>query len=459
MNIAIDVQPLYSTHNTRGIGKYTFYLLRNIFSLDKKNNYYIINHYGETSAKDRLDGGKNVTELNFYSGSKQFLVEDATPESRLYFKRITKKIIEEYNIDIFHITAVVDQFDVYESSFFKKTKLISTIYDLIPLIFAEHYLAGGTYPRKYCKCLEQYLFSDMIFSDSESAKEDANFYLKADKNRIKTIYSGVDEGFDKINYSIETIKKINKKFAIVSPYLICVGADDFRKNLHRLVEAFGLLPKNVLDNYQLVIVCSMRDEMKNQLKNLASTYNCRERVVITGYINDEEMLCLLNNAHLAVFPSMYEGFGLPIVEAWKCEIPVLTSNNSSLGEIAEDAAITVNPFDKESITKGLLYALTEADLNNLIQKGTEKLKKYSWVAVAQSVLQSYEFLLEKSKMTVPLYEIVYKKQNLESQCLKYVLLEQTFYMRFVSYLKSNRVTLPVYKVLYNIKQLIKMQSN
>lgn len=451
MNIAIDVQPLYSGHSSRGIGNYTVSLLSNLFSIDKLNKYYIINFYGKIPAKEILNGGDNVIELNYFANSKKYLLENATIESKKYFNKCVRKIIKNYQIDIFHITAAVDQFDIYDVSFFSNTKFITTLYDLIPLVFPKNYLAGGTYPEKYRKCLEQYIFADTILADSDSAKKDAITYLGVNNNCIKTIYSGVNNYFKKKRYENNYILDVNKKYDITSPYLICVGADDFRKNLDRLVEAFCKLDKNLLNKFQLVIVCSIREEAKQKLLDIAKKMNADKHVVITGYISDDDMLCLLNNAHMAVFPSLYEGFGLPVIEAWKCEIPVLTSNNSSLGEIAKDAAITVNPFSVEDILKGLTYALIEANFEDLIQRGNKELKKYSWDIVAENVIKIYKEIEETPKKNWDNVSKMKIKFNLEKVCMRCLTKKQRLYIRVRNILKTEECLLPIYKILRNIK--------
>lgn len=451
LRIAIDVQPLYSSHNNRGIGRYVVDLLRALFMLDKSNTYYLINFYGDEPCLQRLEAGGNVHELNFYEESRCFLLDSGTIESRNFFCDLTKDIIDAYQIDIFHVMAAVDQYDVYDVALcFEKTRFVTTLYDLIPLIFGKQYLSGGTYSVKYAKCLEQYVLADGVISDSQSAKDDAVSYLKTDAEKVKVVYAGVNEFFQKKNYEDESVLKIKVRYGISKPYVVCVGADDFRKNLRSLVAAFSSLRDVLKQRYQLVIICSIGENTKNSLLEMARKYGSENELILTGYIPDDDMLCLLNNAHLAAFPSMYEGFGLPVVEAWKCEIPVLTSNNSSLGEIAGEAVVQVDPFSVESIRDGLKFALMDADLDKYKLLGMEKVKAYTWGNVAKSVLELYNEVHAAPKKKCSAADLIHIREHILTKCLQEYPAKKRIFLKTVYLLKTTQQTVWLYKLLKRI---------
>ena len=171
---------------------------------------------------------------------------------------------------------------------------------------------------------------------------------------------------------------------------MCTGGDDERKNLARLIEAFAALPRELTDTYQLVIVCKLSARSEERYLALAERCGVQGRVVLTNFVSQEELLQLYNLAEWVAFPSTYEGFGLPVTEAWACGKPVVTSNNSSLVQIAGDAAVLVDPFSAEDMARGLKEALTESDREALIRRGRERLKQFSWEMVAaatQAALQ------------------------------------------------------------------------
>lgn len=450
MNIAIDVQPMYSRSRNRGIGRFAESLLKSLFLLDEVNNYYLINYYGESDAVKRTAAGKNVRELNYYKESAPYLVEVENSDSRQFFFQKTNEIICKYDIDVFHILSPLDQYKVYESNFFSRTKLITTLYDLIPLIFPDLYLKDLNGAINYAHDLEQYVMSDYVVSDSNSAKLDAVKCIGLDEERCAAIYAGVSSDFvcDSNDESNEI--ELMHRYGIHLPYIICVGGDDFRKNLSRLVEVFCQLPSELSKKYQLVIVCNMSESSRKSLEGIAEKYSCNQQVVITGYVSDEDMIYLLGHAKLAVFPSMYEGFGLPVVEAWQSGVPVLTSNNSSLGEIAGEAAILVDPYSADSIMDGLVYALTEADLQEYVQKGNEAVKKYTWPKVAERLLAVYRHVEQLPKFNLTELDKARIRYKIISQCLRE-------FPRKIRLHKTNAYimkTTPQLRFLYNISRFV-----
>ncbi|RKJ22013.1 glycosyltransferase, partial [Butyricicoccus sp. 1XD8-22] len=126
--------------------------------------------------------------------------------------------------------------------------------------------------------------------------------------------------------------------------------DDFRKNIEGLIVAFSKMPQSILHEYQLVVACKLSEASEAYYYEVAKKHNVRDRIILTNFVPTNHLILLYNLAHVVAFPSKYEGFGLPVVESMACGTPVLTSNNSSLGEISEGAAVLVDPFDINDIT-------------------------------------------------------------------------------------------------------------
>lgn len=209
----------------------------------------------------------------------------------------------------------------------------------------------------------------------------------------------VDERFKEIPVADETEKEIREKFGITDSFIICTGGADGRKNLDGLIRAFGAMPKELKEQYQLVIVCKLSQEAVDGFMKLAKESDADGRVICTNFVTDEELLILYNLAHLTAFPSKYEGFGLPVVESWACGTPVLTSNNSSLVEVGGDGAVLVNPNDVSDITRGLVQALSETDLEELLQKGKKRLERFRWKVVAEDTLKFIRAAYDKHEKT------------------------------------------------------------
>lgn len=418
-NVAVDMMTLYTLHAARGIGVYILNILRSMVRLDTVNRYYLLNFYGEVPAKWKIGGGENVVGLDRYETVKDWLYPGTDRKKKAYFQELVQTIIRENEIDIVLLGAVVDYYNIYTPECFRDAKAVTFTHDLIPLVFSKQYLSDPYNAFRHYQWYQQFLWSDYILSNSAYTKQDMVKYLKVDADRFSVIYGGASPLFRPTDYPPAVRAQTMEKFGVQGEYLFCVGADDFRKNLDGLVEAFLALPEKILAAHQLVITCDISKSTADRVRAMEKRHRgTADRLVVTGFVSDEEMVLLLNCAKIAVFPSMYEGLGLPVIEAWKCGVPVLTSNNSSLGEIAEGAAVTVDPFSLEDIRRGLLYALTEADLDELAARGQEKSRQYTYDNTAKIVLDSYEKIDAAEKIDTDSGAYQEKRKRLKKQCMK-----------------------------------------
>lgn len=209
--------------------------------------------------------------------------------------------------------------------------------------------------------------SAIIFADSQTTKDDLMNFFHLNEKKITVIYPGVDV----IKPTKKFINKIPAKYSLTKPFILTVGKIEPRKNLKRLIQAFQQLNNNTID---LVIVGPKGWE---QFSNLAiEQYS---NIHLLGYIEDNELFALYSSCLFFVYPSIWEGFGYPIVEAMRLGAPVTTSNNSSLKEIAEDSALFFDPFDTNEIKKSLEKMINDKLLREkLSQKGKERGKFFTW---------------------------------------------------------------------------------
>jgi len=383
MNIAIDVMAISLSKN-RGIGYYTSGQLKALFELDKTNRYFLLNLYDDFSLKNELQYGDNVSEHFIYTGKNLFLWD--------YPKLINsffQNFIQEHKIDLFYLTSPVVFRCLLDKSWFINTKYIVTCYDIIPYIFPDIYLRSPEIKTQYNKALEFIINSDCILAISQSVKNDMIKYIGVDENKIQVIYAGADTNrFRVINLSEDDKLQIRKKYAILDDFILCVGGDDERKNMAYLIESYSRLPKELRSQYQLVIVCNLLKSSEERYYAVAKENSVADRVIFTNFISDEDLTKLYNMAYVSAFVSRYEGFGLPVLESMMCGVPVLTSNNSSLGEIAKDAAILADPFDLNDITRGLNELLLNTDLDVLRRAGFARAECFSWEKTAKLTLEA-----------------------------------------------------------------------
>lgn len=357
MNIAFDMHFTKTMSNKRGIGRYSLDMIEAVKKLDQPNSYFY-----------------------FYPELKNTLIE-----------KQLKSFIDKNHINIFHITspfeAGIDR--LMKKEWFGNTKVVVTLYDVIPLIFNGVYLQMECDIKRYHKILDFIGSCDAILAISETTKKDAITYAKMNPDKIKVILGSVDTKF-KVCPNL----KPSSQYGITKPYVIYTGGDDFRKNLHSIIQAFAKVNKLLEYKYQLVIVGDINKETLHSLALKASLP--KDNLILTGYVHDECLVKLYNHAELFIYPSFYEGLGLPVLEAMACGVPVLTSNTSSLNEISGNAAYKVNPGDLNEIIQGMLVLLKQPNLRNMYrQKGLEHVKQFQWLKLAQRIMAVYESLQKK----------------------------------------------------------------
>ncbi len=225
--------------------------------------------------------------------------------------------------------------------------------------------------------------AEAIIAVSENTKKDLLKYLQIPENKITVVYNGVNhESF-----------KPNHQPILSSPYILYVGSERPRKNLGRLLEAFAEL-KKIPDFADLKLIkCgdpgrsdSFRDITLQKIKELGLD----SEVIFVDTISDDLLSAYYTSARVLVYPSLYEGFGLPVLEAMACDCPVIASNVSSLPEVAGDAALLVNPYDVQDMYSSIKRLLTDGVLrDNLVKKGRTHCESFSWQQTASQTMNVY----------------------------------------------------------------------
>lgn len=363
LKIAIDVREAFEPQKA-GKGEYTFQLIKNLAKTDHKNIYFL---YTKNEIKEKLPA-------NFWI--RRFCWPDF-----LWHFRIVLNIIGE-GVDI------VLSPTSYILPFLYSKKTIPIIYDLA--VFKLNFKA-----LLKAKILEKLLLvrilkkTRMIITISNSTKKDLiNYFPFVEKDKIEVVYPAAAPMFKRA--SRVRIKKVCQKYKISQPYILAVGTIEPRKNFKKLISAFAKLPPPLLKKYSLVIVGKKGwywQEVFEKVKEL----KLKRKVKFLGYIKKEEMPILYSGATLFVFPSLWEGFGLPILESLNCGTPVMTSSVSSMPEAAGQGAFYVNPRKTREMVKVLTKALEDEKIRKVkLQAGMKRAASFSWEKSVRKLLKLWQ---------------------------------------------------------------------
>ena len=365
MKICIDARPV--TEQMHGISRYVLNLIMQLALIDQKHEYLLLTG---PSAKKLLP-----------SLPENFRLKDCrTPNYSVSEQAVIPWLLKKESVDVFHSTT-------YSAPVFQPCKTIVTIHDLIPLIFPEDYRWIHTvyYRQVVQRSLKKV---QSILTVSQSSKGDLVRFFGLDQNRIVVTYNGVDDRFSP-DVSGLSKKRISEVFNIKGPFILSVVNQKPHKNVAVLIRAFERFMKKAKVPYKLVIVgIGGTDELKNISDAIHNS------LIFLRRVTDDQLITLYQNAALFVLPTLYEGFCLPVLEAMACGTPVITSNVSSLPEIAGDAAVLINPDNIDELAGAIYNVLANKDLQKVLrEKGIRQARRFSWRETAQQTLKVYEEVL------------------------------------------------------------------
>jgi glycosyltransferase involved in cell wall biosynthesis len=270
----------------------------------------------------------------------------------------------------------------------RKTKSLVVIYDLSYVLHPEYSSPKNRiYLEKFVpKSLKT---ASKIITISENSKKEIIDYYKLSGSKVEIIHPAVDHTVFKPQPR-GVVAGVLKKYAINKPYLLCVCTLEPRKNLIGVLDAFNRLPEDLKDKYALVLVGGkgwLDDELQLLFDELAKEY----ALIKTGYVPDEDLPALYSGAAVFVYPSFYEGFGMPPLEAMACGAPVITADNSSLPEVVGDAAIMIKAQDTAELSKRIVRVLNSSSLaSKMSRAGLVQAQKFNWDKSARKLIDVIE---------------------------------------------------------------------
>ncbi|HTV11818.1 MAG TPA: glycosyltransferase family 1 protein [Acidimicrobiales bacterium] len=270
-----------------------------------------------------------------------------------------------------------------------------TVYDLIPDIFPGWYLVDPGLRRRWRACREIVRAADVVFTLSESARQDTIALLGVPPRRVSAIGSGTAPAFRPAASRPEALKIARRGVrGLRKGFILYVGAFNPRKNVDRLLQAYASMPRELIERHQLVLACEAPPLTRNHYLIMAKDLGVEGRLLVPGFVPDEIFVALHQTADLAVYPSLYEGYGLPVVDAMACGVPAIAGDNSSLREVLPREA-RFQPEDPGAIGEAMARALSDARWRKRLIALAQR-DPPSWEPVADKVAAVFEQLLQRA---------------------------------------------------------------
>lgn len=381
MKVQIDVQSLLEKDKT-GIALTMQNVILNMVRKHKEGIYYL-NYFSLLYKPDR----KNILE--------DFRAMGCIPNECRWFHHVPYKLLYNflpipYSL-FFGGEADITHFMNYHVPPGVKGRVVTTIHDMAYKAYPE------TLSRKTLYMLNLSMDrscqrADKIVTVSNFSRDEIVKYLDVPSDKIVVVPNGVD--FDKFhhNYSSDEIAGTKAKYGITGDYFLYLGTLEPRKNIERLVRAYNLLKKRA-GTVPSLVIAGKKGWLYGPIFDVVNSLRLNNDVIFTGYADEMDVPLLMNGAAAFVFPSLYEGFGLPPLEAMACGTPVITSNTASLPEVVGDAALLVDPYSVESIADAMESLLLDPALRaELKDKGLKRASMFTWEKSADIILEVYEQL-------------------------------------------------------------------
>lgn len=384
MRVSHFAQPLCHSSKT-GIGWYTYKLIYELAEQNIQNEvcaFDVLNrHKSREQLESLFDSVSNPEHIQ--CKINQYTLNGLYSRLDGLYKHISFDFLFNSHVDIHHAHNFFLPYKLKEPS-------IVTIYDMVYKLFPETMaqdnldLLNKIMPRSISE-------STKILTISENSKREISEILGVSPDKIAIAYPGFDPTVFRIIPEEDSSKTLDK-FNFKKPFILYLGTLEPRKNIERIIEAYASLT-HIQTHYDLVLAGSIGWKSE-KIFQLIEQYSLKEKVHLTGYISQAEQIALYNKATCFVFPSLYEGFGMPALEAMACGCPVITSNTSSLPEVVGNAGKLVNPLEVGEIASAIQTIIEDDTLRNtMIARNIEQIKQFTWTNTAKSVIELYNSLV------------------------------------------------------------------
>lgn len=379
MSVLLDIQAVQSpAHGERGIARYVLNVAQEL----ERSHRGLVSHYllnptlPVPGALEPMLGTGRVTYSDRVAGARGGVYHIASPIEHVPLEGLMPRYIHTHGM-----------------------RVVVTLYDLIPKLFPDVYLSNPAALAWYGLRLEIVRRADRILAISEATARDAIAELGVPQERVVVVGAGVSARFRPPTSRERVLQELQLRMPwLEGGFVLYTGGIEPRKNIDRLLDAYAGLPRSLRERNQLVIVCRVDPSELAAMRSRLRKLGIADRVHFPGFVQDSELVNLYQACELFVFPSLYEGFGLPVAEAIACGAPVISSNTSSLPELVRDSEALFDPHDEASIRAALERSLTDEALLERL-RAVELDPRYRWSGVADRTATVYEELLAQPKRT------------------------------------------------------------
>jgi glycosyltransferase involved in cell wall biosynthesis len=382
MRIGIDAH--FASYELRGIGKYVVQLVSGLMRTGGTHEYVI---YGNPRMFPQPNGHGNVRFRN--PGSLPYPVWEQV---------LLPRWVRQDQVELLHCPA-----NTAPITLPKDVKLVITVHDVMYLLPKSvltpskvlRQRLGSFYRRSVLRRVARR--ADRIIAVSKFSKREITEYLRIAQSRIDAIPEGIDPDFASLAGAIASAPKEIGDGSLDAPFILALGAGDSRKNTLAVIRAYGSRWRELPNQEKLVIV-GLRDWRSSAAYDLVCQLGLSKSVLFAGYVSEELLAWLYASARCFLYPTLYEGFGFPVLEAMACGTPVITSDCTSVPEVAGDAAMLVDPTSEKSIGDALVRLLQDEPLRReLIQRGKAQARKFGWQETVRKTLDVYAELSESAR--------------------------------------------------------------
>ena len=382
----ISINALFMQYPATGSGQYLTNLTKALAELDNHNEYILLGPQPTSHA--------NNSPLPYQVHPVTGFARRHENIEKVFWEQLTcPAAARASKADLLHIP-------YFAAPLIPRTPTVVTIQDIIPLRLPAYQPPGKV--KMYMNLVARAAhYATMVIAISQHARQDIIDVLHIPSERIRVIYQAVGEEYQPVTNQ-ELIKAARERYGLGERYIFYIGGLDQRKNVPQLVRAFAHLQAQIGDPNLQLFISGNPDQHKGPLfpdpRPVAADLGMSGQIIYR-FVEEEDKPAIYSGASLFVFPSIYEGFGLPPLEAMGCGTPVVCSNRTSLPEVVGDAAITVNPDDTRALVEAIRRVLTDEALQtDLRARSLERAKQFSWRKTAQETLAVYEETLARKKI-------------------------------------------------------------